>query len=374
MVGVGNHLYTTSALERDLAVSTYGFISETMPCYLYASSLRAQSDHLYTTSEAERDQAVNTYDYVLETMPCYVFDHPAPDTVQLYRLSNAEKGDHLYTTSKIESDLAVQDHGYILETMPCYVFDHPAPDTVQLYRLSKEKEPPIRQAVAGFLPSTSGLHFSNIFASGPLLKIDILGQKIPIGDASNGLCGGMVFTVRDYFDAGRAVPSGTSSPSSGPLFDYIVARLFDSFNLRIFPPPGPVIYMGLMNPMLPDHETDLSRAGLAPHGRSWVMVHDEWPKIKADLDSNRLSPIGLIEIKSLDPFQMGKNHQILAYGYDLDGTDLTIHVYDPNYPDDNGVTISLSIANPYHTTKVTYSRGATVWCFFRPDYKFSSPP
>lgn len=224
--------------------------------------------------------------------------------------------------------------------------------------------------VPGFLPSTSGFHFSNSFSAVPHFTIDVLGQQIPIGNAANGLCGGMAFAARDYFEARVPIPSETTSPSSGPVFDYLVRRLWDSFNL----PSGPITYMTLMHPDLPDHETWLSNAGLAPRGRAWVMIINEWPKIRADIDSGHPSPMGLIRIKSGNPFEMGQNHQVLAYGYCLDGTDLTIRLYDPNYPNDDNVTISLNIADPQHTTPVTSSKGQTVWCFFRPVYSFASPP
>jgi SOS-response transcriptional repressor LexA len=245
----------------------------------------------------------------------------------------------------------------------------------------------IQMRVAGFLPSTSGFHFDNAFSHAPDVKITILGKTIGIGDAANGLCGGMVFAARDYFDAGIPIPSDRLSPTSGPLFDYIVKRLLDSFNLLLPPPPppppfvtptppwgpGPLTYMWLMDPGLPDHETFFSQIWLAPHGRAWIMINEQWPNIKQDIDNNRLSPIALVEIKSLDPTQMGQNHQVLAYGYDLTGTDLSILIYDPNYHDDDGVRLSLSIADPQHTTAVTHSRGAMVHCFFQPIYAFNNP-
>ena len=224
--------------------------------------------------------------------------------------------------------------------------------------------------ISGFLPSTSALHFLNKFPSVPLLTIDVLEQKIPIGNAANGLCGGMAFTTRDYFEAGHPVPSCKTAPTSGPLFDHIVKRLFDSFNL----PFGPVIYMSLMNPDLPDQETWMSERGLAPNGRAWIMIKHEWRKIKKDLDGGHLSPLGLIEIKSFNPLDMGQNHQVLAYGYDLNGTDLTIRICDSNHPDDDSVTMSLSLAHPERTTTVTYSTGETILCFFRTDYTFCPPP
>jgi hypothetical protein len=251
----------------------------------------------------------------------------------------------------------------------------------------------LSRSVAGFLPSTSGFHFSNSnFAHVPDLTLGVLGQQIKIGDASNGLCGGMAFAVRDYFETGKPIPSDKTNPSSGTLFDYLVARLFDSFNLPLPPPPppappfvpittpippfgpGPATYLWLMDPALPDHETVASNTGFAPHGRAWVMVHDTWPKIKVDIDNNTLSPCALIEILSLDPTQMGHNHQVLAYGYDLDGTDLAIRVYDPNRNDNDQVTMSLSVADPQHTTPVVYSDGSPVWCFFQQMYVRKVPP
>ncbi len=232
----------------------------------------------------------------------------------------------------------------------------------------------IRGSVSGFILGISWFRFYNSFPSVPHFVIDILGIKIPIGDASNGLCGGMVFAVRDFFESGISIPSDSAPPSTGQIYDFLVKRLYDSFNL----PLGPTKYMGLMNPTLPDHETEFSKIGLAPHGRAWVMIMEEWPKIKMDLDNNRLCPLGLVTIKSLDPLQMGLNHQVLAYGYELDGPDLIILVYDPNHPMDTRITISLNVSNPANTTPVAYSgslRGdGVIWCFFRPDYTFSSPP
>jgi hypothetical protein len=226
--------------------------------------------------------------------------------------------------------------------------------------------------VPGFLPSTSGFHFDNQFASRPDLVITVptVGQ-IGIGDAANGLCGGMAHAARDYFQSGRPVPAFTAPPTDGPLFDYLVKRLFDSFSL----PLGPARYLELMNPDLPDHETLASSAGLAPHGRAWRMIRDEWPLIKGDLDAGRPSPLALVSIKSRDPRDLGKNHQVLAYGYDLVGNQLTLRIYDPNFHNNDNFTLSLDLSDPGHTTPVAYSdTGRTVFAFFRTDYAFSAPP
>lgn len=106
--------------------------------------------------------------------------------------------------------------------------------------------------VSGFLPSTSGFRFGNSFPRLPLGRIGVPGVfSLGIGDASNGLCGGMAFAARDYFEANRAPPPAHTAPNEGPLFDYLVDRLFDSFEL----PLGPIRYLQLMNPMLRDGET-----------------------------------------------------------------------------------------------------------------------
>jgi hypothetical protein len=218
--------------------------------------------------------------------------------------------------------------------------------------------------VPGFLPSTRGLHFPNRFPHVPNLEIDLPGGlTLPIGDAANGLCGGMAYTVRDLLEAGVAPPALTRAPGEGPLFRYIADRLLDSLNL----PFGPATYLRLMHPALPDGDLAIL------HGRAWRMIRVEWPAIRGDLDRGALSPLGLVKAKSRNPADLGKNHQVLAWGYDLEGTRLTLRLYDPNHPDDDGVTMALDLGRPRRATPVTCSHGGTVWCFFRTGYRFKDP-
>src|SRR5437016_6134778 len=77
--------------------------------------------------------------------------------------------------------------------------------------------------VGDFLPSRHGFRFSNCFPKGPLVSLRVLGRTLPLGDASRGLCGGMVFAVRDFFDQGQVIPQALSPPDPGsPLFNYLV--------------------------------------------------------------------------------------------------------------------------------------------------------
>ena len=55
--------------------------------------------------------------------------------------------------------------------------------------------------VPGFLPSTNGFHFGNSWPHEPTLTIPFPTGPIKVGDAAGGLCGGMAFAVRDFFES-----------------------------------------------------------------------------------------------------------------------------------------------------------------------------
>jgi hypothetical protein len=226
--------------------------------------------------------------------------------------------------------------------------------------------------VPAFLPSTGGFHFDNRFPRGPVMTIDLGVARIPIGNAANGLCGGMVFAVNDYFLAGLLPPADTTPPAGGtPLFSYLVRRLIDSYQL----PAGPATYLALMNPLLPDGDARLGPVTV--HGRASRMINREWPAIRAELDAGRLCPLGLVMVTSANPADLGQNHQVLAYGYDLQGTALRLAVYDPNRAGDDTVTIALDLRHPDQPTSVTMTPDASVaglTCFFRVEYQPPSLP
>jgi hypothetical protein len=239
--------------------------------------------------------------------------------------------------------------------------------------------------VAGFLPSTSGFHFANDFPSAPLKVIPIefhgASFNVDLGDASKGLCGGMVFAVRDYFEKRLAPPTMTSPPGDGPLFAYLKERLLDSWGVTGGPngivsagAESIIRYLELMNPTLPDHDVVvLGKVVLT--GRYSQMIN-QWPLVKGDIDAGYLSPLGVIKTKSSDPAQLGLNHQVLAYRYELDGDNLTLGFYDPNYPDKNDASLSLNLADPSQVCNVACTTAPTVYCFFRSTYipPADSPP
>ncbi len=242
---------------------------------------------------------------------------------------------------------------------------------IEAFSRKPSDAPGISVRVPRFRPSTSGFQFSNTgFSERPDLVLPTGFGNIEVGKASNGLCGGMVYAARDYFEAGQPVPPGDAAPDSGPLFDFIVHRLFDSFDV----PDGVRKYLELMDPRLPDDDSFLIKINpLAPHGRSWRMIVEEWPLIKSELDSGRLCPLGLVLVKSADPGMLGSNHQVMAYGYDLKGADLSLCVYDPNAPKDDSVTLTINLDQPDVAKKVKCGTN-TVVSFFRTKYNFEGPP
>ena len=182
-------------------------------------------------------------------------------------------------------------------------------------------------AVAGFVPSVHGLHFPNHWAPGPTVRLGFIDPRwVGVGDATAGLCGGMSWFVRERFETGAAVPPDTTAPANGsPLFRAIVRRQVQSLDwLR-----GPLRFW-------------LS-AGTSPGRLHRRTLEVEWPRIRAEIDRGRLPMLGLIRHLGWNPFDLTKDHQVLAYAYETAGPSgpTTIRLYDPNWPNRDDVSITL---------------------------------
>jgi hypothetical protein len=221
-------------------------------------------------------------------------------------------------------------------------------------------------AIPGFSPIENGLHYSNSWPHVPDLVVKTPFGDIPLGDASNGLCGGMSFVARDLFEAHQSPPSSHTNPVAGsPAFKYIVGRLFDSFNL----PSGVAQYYEWMQ--LPLHDDSILGV-TAVKGLSSRTIHDSMATIRRTIDSGHPSPLGLVCAHSASPSDLGQNHQVLAYAYSDDGAQTTVSVYDCDAPDTD-VTISFDTSNPGHATAFHYSTGRTVLGFFATPYTAKNP-
>lgn len=215
--------------------------------------------------------------------------------------------------------------------------------------------------VPRFLPSTHGFKFSNAFPKHtPHTTIRVGPADLAIGDAHKGLCGGMVYAVRDYYHAGLRVPPHRVGPIGGVLYDYLVARLYDSFAL----PLGWTEYLRLMS------------RSCEPGERARTAYFTAMNAIEADIRRGWPSPIGLIQVITDDPFKVGENHQVLVYGYEKNGTAIRLKIYDPNYPEADDITLSFD-TNQFPAS-FQYSRrpggDGRILSFFCHQYQMRQPP
>jgi hypothetical protein len=227
-------------------------------------------------------------------------------------------------------------------------------------------------AVPGFLPSLHGFRFANRWPAGPTVTLGLFDPRmLGIGDASAGLCGGMVTTARDLFEAGIALPTDTDPPANGsPRFRAIVRRQVESLDwLRV-----PLRFYDLQAAR-PDPPTRLSGL-LRREPPRIVAIRDEWPKIRADIEAGHAPIVGLVRVAGWSPRLLTANHQVLAYACDEDAGGFRIRVYDPNHPGDDDVELRAA-ADPEatwaarHRVRLAQSTGEPLLGFFRQPY---APP
>jgi hypothetical protein len=221
----------------------------------------------------------------------------------------------------------------------------------------------------GFLPSVHGLTFPNAFPPGPTLRLGPFDPRVVgIGDASAGLCGGMALTARDLYEAGLPAPGDAEPPANGsPRFLSLVRRQVQSLDwLRV-----PLRYFDLQA-LRPDPPTGLAAVLGREPPRVPAML-DEWPRIRAEIDAGHPSIVGLIRTAGGSPWDLTRNHQVLAFAYAAGGGFMTLRVYDPNHPRRDDVellaTISEDTGAPWRDRiRLVQSTGEPLLGFFRQRY------
>ena len=195
-------------------------------------------------------------------------------------------------------------------------------------------------AVLGFLPSRHGFRFSNRWPAQPARTLGLGPLRIPIGDTSRGLCGGMVFAARELFDRGLDAPVDADPPQRGtPLFKEIVDRQFDSFG-RLF-----VVPLRFWLAAMPIR-------GQATRERD--AVREAWPAIRASIDRGEPAMVGLVRLATWNPLAP-LGHQVVAYRYDETSEGMRLGVYDPNHPgrDDVDLTVDRNADGSYAMAQST---------------------
>src|SRR5205085_1636861 len=129
-----------------------------------------------------------------------------------------------------------------------------------------------------------------------------------------------------------------------------------------------------------------SMSGIWPFGRAsdflwYTMASDdevfEWTigneldKLAQWIQVGIPIPLGLIGVREVA--HIGENHQVVAYGYELDPSSRaisSIHIYDPNHPDQN-VTLFVD-----RTRRCLQASSGRTWrgFFVRGDYWPRTPP
>lgn len=183
-------------------------------------------------------------------------------------------------------------------------------------------------AIEGFLPSRNGFRFANRWPSGPAWTWQLGLVSVGLGDVGRGLCGGMAFVAADRFVRGQPPPSEDAPPSFGePLFREVVRRQMDSFG-RVFQVPARFAFAAFAS----------ERARL----RHSVKV--AWPAVRVEIDAGRLAMVGLVRRSGLGVAASDFGHQVVAYRYASSADRVTIGVYDPNHPGNDGVELILERA------------------------------
>ncbi len=209
-----------------------------------------------------------------------------------------------------------------------------------------------------------GFQFSNRFRN---VIADLPGgRKIEL----NGRCGGMSFLSLDHFFAGRPVPAVCSAdlpadtgvpPDGSPLANYIMRRHYHSLAIS-------AIFNVFLWTVLPDRSTFFAKG---VHERT---LNEELPKLRQAIDQGR--PLPLILIHARDLLNIGLNHQVVAYGYDVEvGGGVKVYLYDCNHPGEESTLVSDGVTPGFIETCPSRHCGEQWRGFFvHPAYIPTPPP
>jgi hypothetical protein len=174
-----------------------------------------------------------------------------------------------------------------------------------------------------FRPSRHGFHFANSWPHGAPARLG----PVTLFRIRGGMCGGMCVAARSRWRASNPPPEDLQAPREGPLADAIWRAQLASLRL----PFGPLRYLWLQLPPI------------SAAARRRLVLSRAVPAVRAAVDGGTPRVLGLIRTTSWNPRASSRNHQVLAYGYrpGEDGS-TDILVYDPNWPDDDGVVLHVA--------------------------------
>jgi hypothetical protein len=134
----------------------------------------------------------------------------------------------------------------------------------------------------------------------------------------------MAWYVREHFEAGLPIPPDREPPANGsPLFQALVRRQVQS--LDWLQTPLNFWWSGAFG------------AARAAHRSREI----ELPHIHAKIEGHRLAAVGLVRHQGLNPMSLKESHQVLGYGYEVEGEIVSLRIYDPNWPDRDDVVVAI---------------------------------
>lgn len=172
----------------------------------------------------------------------------------------------------------------------------------------------LNKRMTNFDPAVRGFRFVNTFKTVTGV-FDI---------TTSGLCGGMVYSVLDYYEAGMAVPRQNYTPVAGTRLQGFISGRHITSLANVMPK-----WLELHNNAFGARNSEFFNWGLQGSGGGRLQ------ELKVEIDAGRPVPLGLKSL-SANP---GEDHVVLAVGYDTGRyrgdlgefkEDLKIFIYDPN--------------------------------------------
>ena len=197
--------------------------------------------------------------------------------------------------------------------------------------------------------------------------------------STQGRCGGMAYAALDYFYAHKLIPSyagNNAPPNDVPISKYILERLHDSLDISLLgilkalgsiavstSPVGSTSNLEevpkfVYFTMAPSENkfTIFGKCGPGCLPGVRPLTNKEIPKATRLLDQGKPVVLGLVAASSIT--DIGKNHQVVAYGYTFNkqaNNQYTFYIYDSNHP---GKEVRATWYPPNVGGKLYYSIGS----------------
>ncbi|TAK89021.1 hypothetical protein EPO04_02860 [Patescibacteria group bacterium] len=121
------------------------YVAERIPLYQLWNNVT--SDHYYTTSTSNRDVAISSAGYVLQTgynaegIAGYVYLYPEPGTSPLIQMYSGARNDHAYVVGDSEANTLRDSYGYTREGVLGYIPTTNVAGSVPFYRMYSSAYP-----------------------------------------------------------------------------------------------------------------------------------------------------------------------------------------------------------------------------------------